>query len=1587
MEALPPLDGPGLHQSPAKTYSQTVSSPKSQTAISPSSVSISHAVTTTTPVLGSVSPVREVIDGSIEIEIPSELLIDAQPLWSKFIMGHFIGDAPHIGKVHATVNRIWASPEKTSMIDAQFLSSKTVLFRIEDDHMRQRVLRRHFWHIADIPLVVREWNPSTANSKPDLSAIPIWVDLKCVPDYLFNEKGLQFLGDQIGKMQRLHPNTARCVRLDVARLLVVVNLEKALPDKLNLKSSGQVIEVSYPWLPSRCSECQDWGHEGKNCSKMKKGAAVESPVAVKVMEKSGQTAEESSTEVHQSSQQSPIIAKEVVEESTWSLVKNGGRASPGKVGSGSPPMTELQVDVAAASPSRFQILAETLEEGECEPDVQEQEEERQIVSPKTIGSQEPSVETTRKTKSHRGRSKSRPKAIVTRKDQKTSWRAETNYDYHRLGRIWVCWREDITVHILYKSSQIITCWVTSESGEQFVVSCIYASNFHADRMLLWEEIRQCDQLFVQSRVPWIVMGDFNETLASSEHSRGTVLANVTAGRGFQALISDCELEDLSYVGPRFTWWNNQEDNPIGKKLDRALVNGVWGQVFPSSYASFETCGVSDHCRCSVNFSELTQSVRRPFKYFSYLGDLPQFGSTVQQEWDSLDPLYHSRAALFIFHRKLKTLKAPLRALNREKYGDLPRRTREAFDELCACQNRALTSPSAESFAEVSEATNNWNHLAGVEERFYRQKSRLNSLKYGDQNTAFFHRMTQTHASKNAIKRLKTQAGVTITEISDIKSEAVSHFQQFLQARPANIEEVHDDYLADLLSFRCSATTAASLVREINAEEIKSVLFSMPSSKAPGPDGYPVEFYKSAWSIIGSDFIKAVQSFFIYGFMPRGVNATILSLIPKTTEPESIKDYRPIACCNMLYKVVSKILANRLKELLPSLIEPNQTAFIKDRLLLENVLLASELVKDYHKVTITPRSVIKLDISKAFDTVEWSFISAVLRTWGLPDQFVNWVTVCLSTASFSVAVNGELAGFFPSSRGLRQGCSLSPYLYVIVNNVLSLLLNRAAQQSRIGYHPRCKDMGLTHLSFADDILVFTDGSASSLQGIMTVLEDFGRISGLFINTSKSSIFTAGRNTLGIQEEAERLGIPKESLPIRYLGLPLTTKTMTRQDYEPLVDRIRSRFLCWSSKRLSFAGRLQLIQSVITSVINFWCSIFRLPKGCFDVIGSMCNAFLWSGSPTDHSKTKVAWEDVCKPKEEGGLGIRRLRDSSRVFALSLIWRLFTASGSLWVAWSRRYLFPNASFWSVSEGTLGSWIWRKLLKLRPLAASLMCMEVKNGNSTMFWWDNWTGAGRLIDIVGDIGPQHFGLSRHATVSEACINNQWTLRRARGQLYRTVIELLSPITPPSPHAGQDIVKWMHKTGEYQSSFSSKCTWNLIRDTSTKVSWSTLVWFPQGVPRYSFITWLAVKDRLSTGQRMRRWGQIQFCPLCGERDETRDHIFFACPYVFAIWSTLCTPLLRRHTTPDWHDTVRAILAKQSPRIDIILVRMVFQTTIYFVWRERNGRIHNSSQQHYRNLTKQIASAIALRIQSLNYDPQHKNAPLLARWSSLCSSFV
>ena len=171
-----------------------------------------------------------------------------------------------------------------------------------------------------------------------------------------------------------------------------------------------------------------------------------------------------------------------------------------------------------------------------------------------------------------------------------------------------------------------------------------------------------------------------------------------------------------------------------------------------------------------------------------------------------------------------------------------------------------------------------------------------------------------------------------------------------------------------------------------------------------------------------------------------------------------------------------------------------------------------------------------------------------------------------------------------------------------------LLNEAALTGSFGYHPQCQAVQLTNLSFTDDILVFNDGTVSSLQGVMEVMGRFAGMSGLHINVVKSSIFPSGRGMHDLCEEATKLRIRVGSLPIRYLGLPLTTKRLTKKDYEPLIDKIRNHMLSWTNKSLSFAGRFQVTKLSNLSYYKLWSQAFILPKGSLDEIESPCSAFL-------------------------------------------------------------------------------------------------------------------------------------------------------------------------------------------------------------------------------------------------------------------------------------------------------------------------------------------------------------------------------------------
>ncbi|KAJ0852391.1 putative RNA-directed DNA polymerase [Helianthus annuus] len=338
------------------------------------------------------------------------------------------------------------------------------------------------------------------------------------------------------------------------------------------------------------------------------------------------------------------------------------------------------------------------------------------------------------------------------------------------------------------------------------------------------------------------------------------------------------------------------------------------------------------------------------------------------------------------------------------------------------------------------------------------------------------------------------------EGEDVADAMVLHYSNFLGME----HPVETTNMGNLFSNVLSNEDAENMIRPVTCEEVKNAMFSIGEDKAPGPDGYTSTFFKKAWEIVGNEVTNAVLQFFENGKLLKQINHTILALLPKKDIPDSVLDYRPISCCNVLYKCISKIITDRLKGSLGSLVSINQSAFVPGRKISDNILLTQELMHNYHLNRGPSRCAFKIDIQKAYDTVNWSFLEDVLGRFGFQHKMVNWIMTCGSTVSYSLCINGNLHGYFRGKWGLRQGDPMSPYLFTLVMEVLSLLLKRAASMP-FKYHAHCAKEKIINVSFADDLFIFVHGDVVSVKKIKEALEIFTNISVLAPSPAKSTVF--------------------------------------------------------------------------------------------------------------------------------------------------------------------------------------------------------------------------------------------------------------------------------------------------------------------------------------------------------------------------------------------------------------------------------------------------------------------------------------------------
>ena len=289
-----------------------------------------------------------------------------------------------------------------------------------------------------------------------------------------------------------------------------------------------------------------------------------------------------------------------------------------------------------------------------------------------------------------------------------------------------------------------------------------------------------------------------------------------------------------------------------------------------------------------------------------------------------------------------------------------------------------------------------------------------------------------------------------------------------------------------------------LSSEYSPKEIKAALFQMGPTKTLGPDGMNALFYQKFWHIVGDDVINAVLDFLNNGIMVPDLNYTHIVLIPKIKSSEKITDYRPISLCNVIYKIISKVLANRLKLILPNLIATTQSVFVPGRLITDNFLVAYESLHAMHcrKKGRRGSLALKLDV---YDRVEWAFLKGFMTKLGFPEMWIERVMCCVSTPSFSIQINGKSYGNIILSRGLHQGDPLSPYLFLLCAEGFSSLLAKAEAENKLHGVSICRRApSISHLLFANDSFLFFRATQDEVQEIANILQLYATASGQQIN---------------------------------------------------------------------------------------------------------------------------------------------------------------------------------------------------------------------------------------------------------------------------------------------------------------------------------------------------------------------------------------------------------------------------------------------------------------------------------------------------------
>ncbi|GAU48899.1 hypothetical protein TSUD_98900 [Trifolium subterraneum] len=519
-------------------------------------------------------------------------------------------------------------------------------------------------------------------------------------------------------------------------------------------------------------------------------------------------------------------------------------------------------------------------------------------------------------------------------------------------------------------------------------------------------------------------------------------------------------------------------------------------------------------------------------------------------------------------------------------------------------------------------------------------------------------------------------------------------------------DANSKFFHSVLSNRRRRNAISSIVvdgvRVEGVQPIRQAVFSHFSSQFKACD-----MVRPGNSELKDDVMRFMSEFHRNGKLAKGINSTFITLIPK-------------------------VLANRLRLVVGSVISETQSAFVKDRQILDGILLANEVVdeaKNYKKELL----LFKVDFEKAYDSVDWEYLDSVMSHMSFPYLWRKWIRECVGTATASVLVNGSPTAEFPLERGLRQGDPLSPFLFLLAPEGFNVMMKAMVQASIFtGYnigsnHP----VVVSHRQFADDTLILGVKSWANVCALWAVLVLFEAVSGLKVNFNKSMLTGINVADSWLAEAASVLSCTVGKVPFSYLDLPIGGNPRRLSFWEPLLNRFRSKLSGWKSRFLSFGGRLILIKYVLSSLPVYALSFFKAPSGIISSFESLLNNFFWGGCEDRRKIPWVSWSKVCVSKEHGGLGVRRVREFNIALLGKWCWGMLVHRDGLWYRGLAARYSEEAGRLLVG-GRRGSLWWREVARIRDGPADPgrgwfadgVVRRVGCGVDTFFWTDTWLGG-----------------------------------------------------------------------------------------------------------------------------------------------------------------------------------------------------------------------------------------------------------------------